>query len=70
VAGVVALLEQATNGKLTPDAALAAITRSARPMPGYAEWEVGAGYLDAYAAILEAQKSSTSTVTLSSPLRR
>jgi len=51
VAGVIALLEEAAGGKLTPDQAYRAITRTARPLTGYAEWEVGSGYLDAYAAV-------------------
>jgi serine protease AprX len=51
VAGAIALLEEASGGKLTPDGAYRAITRTARPLPGYAEWEVGSGYLDVYAAI-------------------
>ncbi|HEU0302902.1 MAG TPA: S8 family serine peptidase [Longimicrobium sp.] len=53
VAGAIALLEQASGGDLTPDQALAAIRASARPLPGYGEWEVGAGYLDVLAAIDE-----------------
>ncbi len=51
VAGVIALMEEAAGGRLTPDQAYRAIVRTARPMPGYAEWEAGAGYLDAYAAV-------------------
>jgi serine protease AprX len=51
VAGVIALLEEASGGTLTPDQALEVITRTARPLPGYALWEVGAGYLDALAAV-------------------
>lgn len=51
VAGVIALLEEASGGTLTPDEALEVITRTARPLPGYALWEVGAGYLDALAAV-------------------
>jgi serine protease AprX len=27
------------------------LTRSATPMPGYAEYQVGAGYLNAYEAL-------------------
>jgi serine protease AprX len=52
VAGVIALMEQASRGKLTPDQAYRILTRTARPMAGYAEWEVGAGYMDAYAAVM------------------
>jgi serine protease AprX len=51
VAGVVALLEQASGGTLTPAQALEALRATARPLPGYAEWEVGAGYVDALAAV-------------------
>jgi serine protease AprX len=51
VVGVVALLQEAAVGKLTPDQVLAAITGTARPLPGFATWEVGAGYLDALAAV-------------------
>jgi len=51
VAGVVALMEEASKGRLTPDQAIAALTRTARPLPGYAVWEVGSGYVDALAAV-------------------
>jgi serine protease AprX len=51
VAGVIALLEQASGGTLTPEQALHALRSTARPLPGYAEWEVGAGYVDALAAV-------------------
>jgi serine protease AprX len=50
VAGVIALMEEAAKGRLTPAQAYSAITRTARPLAGYAEWEVGAGFVDAYAA--------------------
>ncbi|HEV2147326.1 MAG TPA: S8 family serine peptidase [Longimicrobiaceae bacterium] len=55
IAGVVALMEEASGGKLTPDQALAVLTRTARAMPGYGEWEVGAGYVDALAAVKAAR---------------
>jgi serine protease AprX len=51
VAGTIALMEEASKGRLTPAEAYRAITRTARPLTGYAEWEVGSGYLDAYAAV-------------------
>lgn len=51
VAGTIALMEEAAKGRLTPSEAYRAITRTARPLAGYAEWEVGSGYLDAYAAV-------------------
>jgi serine protease AprX len=50
VAGVIALMEEAAKGQLTPQQAYSAIIRTAKPLPGYAQWEVGAGYVDAYAA--------------------
>jgi serine protease AprX len=51
VAGVIALMEEASKGRLTPAQAYSALTRTARPLDGYGEWEVGAGFLDAYAAV-------------------
>lgn len=51
VAGVIALLEQATGGRITPDETLDVLMGSAAAMPGYEFWEVGAGYVDARAAV-------------------
>ena len=51
VAGTVALLQEAAGGTLTPDQVLKAITQTAKKLDGFAEWEVGAGYLDAKAAV-------------------
>ena len=51
VAGTIALMEEAARGKLTPDQAYQAIARTARPLLGYGAFEVGAGYLDAHAAV-------------------
>ncbi len=56
VAGVVALLQQAAGGRLTPDQVLGILKKSARPLAGYAAWEVGAGYVDAYAAVTRARR--------------
>jgi serine protease AprX len=50
VAGTIALMEEAAKGQLTPAQAYNAIVRTARPLSGYAQWEVGAGFLDSYAA--------------------
>jgi len=47
---VIALMLEA-NPALTPDQVKTVLTSSATPMPGYAEHEVGAGYLNAYAAV-------------------
>lgn len=51
IAGVVALMQEAAGGNLTPDQVLELLQQTARPLPGYAEWEQGAGYADAYAAV-------------------
>lgn len=51
IAGLVALLEEASGGTLTPDEALAVLRATARPQAGFSEWEVGAGYADALAAV-------------------
>ena len=51
VTGTIALMEQAAKGRLTPDQAYAALRRTARPLVGYSGFEVGAGYLDAHAAV-------------------
>lgn len=51
VAGVVALMEEASGGRLTPDQALAVLKQTARPLAGYQPFEVGAGYVDALAAV-------------------
>jgi serine protease AprX len=51
VAGVVALMQEAAGGRLTPNQIASALTQTARPIPSYALWEVGAGYLDALAAV-------------------
>ena len=44
-------MQQAAGGTLTPDQVAKAITSTARPLPGFALWEVGAGYLDALGAV-------------------
>jgi serine protease AprX len=50
IAGVAALMEQASGGRITPDQTLEVLRATARPLAGYAEWEAGAGYADAHAA--------------------
>jgi serine protease AprX len=50
VAGVVALMLDADPG-LTPDEIKQIIVETATRMPGYADHEVGAGYINAYAAV-------------------
>lgn len=55
VAGTIALVQQAaqaTHGRwLTPLEVRNLLQNTARPMPGYQHYSVGAGYLDAYAAV-------------------
>jgi serine protease AprX len=54
VAGIVALLLDA-NPTLTPLRIKELLQATATPMP-YATWEVGAGYVNAYAAVTRAFK--------------
>lgn len=51
VVGVVALMQEAAGGTLTPDQVASTLVQTARPLPTFALWEVGAGYLDALAAV-------------------
>lgn len=50
VAGITALLLEA-DPTLSPDEVKAVLQQTATNMPGYEPWEVGAGYVNAYAAI-------------------
>jgi serine protease AprX len=50
VAGVIALILEA-NPKLTPDQVKSILQQTATNMPGREPWEVGAGYVNAYAAV-------------------
>ena len=56
IAGVVALMQEAAGGTLKPDQIIDVLTSTARPLDGYAPWEVGAGYVDAYAAVMAVKK--------------
>jgi serine protease AprX len=56
IAGVVALMQEAAGGRLSPNQVLNALTSTARPLPGYATWEVGAGFVDAYAAVMKVKR--------------
>ena len=51
IAGVVALMEQASGGKLTPSSAVTVLKQTARKFAGYQAFEMGAGYADAAAAV-------------------
>ncbi|MGD6833683.1 S8 family peptidase [Sutcliffiella halmapala] len=50
VAGIVALMLEA-NQSLSPDEVKNLLQSTATNMPGYETWEVGAGYVNAYAAV-------------------
>jgi serine protease AprX len=56
ISGVVALMKEA-NPNLTPDQVKDILVKTARPMAGYQEFEVGAGYVDAYAATTTAKNT-------------
>ncbi len=63
ISGVVALMLEAKPG-LHPDLVKEALTATARPMERpdgslYEEWEVGAGYVDAYDAVQKAKRMNT-----------
>ncbi|HKY50474.1 MAG TPA: S8 family serine peptidase, partial [Candidatus Limnocylindria bacterium] len=63
VSGVVALMLQG-NPALTPSDVGAVLTATATAMPGYQPYQVGAGYVDAFAATSVAKKTkSTGTCT-------
>jgi serine protease AprX len=55
-ADVVALMEEASGGRLFPDQALSIPQATARPLAGYGYHEVGSGFADACAAVQEAKK--------------
>lgn len=65
VAGIVALMLEA-NPKLSPTEVKQYLQDTATNMPGYEPWEVGAGYVNAYAAVDKAftGKAYGSTVNL------
>ena len=51
VTGVVALMQEYAGGTLTPDQVRTILIRTAEPMAGYAAFEVGAGMVNALAAV-------------------
>ena len=66
ISAVVALMAQA-NPTLTPADIGAVLAATATPMPGYQPYQVGAGYVDAFAATSVAKKTrSTGTCTTKS----
>jgi len=56
IVGVVALMQEAAGGRLKPDQVIRILTSTAQPLPGYGEWEVGSGFVDAYAAVMASKK--------------
>lgn len=67
VAGTVALLLDA-DPTLTPDQIKSILTQTATRMPGFEDYEVGAGYLNAYAAIDKAFNRSKKYGTYREPV--
>lgn len=65
-AGVVALMLDA-DPTLTPDEIKHILTETATAMPGYQDFEVGAGYINAYAAIDKVYNRSKAFRNLSNP---
>jgi serine protease AprX len=61
ISGVAALMLEA-NPRLTPDQVKSLIVKTARPMSGYQEYQVGAGYVDAYQAVLAAKNEPASSI--------
>ncbi|GAA4461519.1 hypothetical protein GCM10023189_37080 [Nibrella saemangeumensis] len=68
VAGVVALMLEA-KPTLTPAQVKDIIQKTATNMPGRQAWEVGAGYVNAYAAVDQAFRSSPFGATVNSTRR-
>ena len=66
VAGTVALMLDA-DPNLTPDEIKSIITETATKMPGREEWEVGAGFINAYAAVDKVFNRSKNYGTLNNP---
>jgi serine protease AprX len=65
IAGVVALMLDA-DPTLSPDEVKTIIQNTATNMPGYEPWEVGAGYVNAYAAVDEVYNNKGYGKTLNS----
>lgn len=65
-AGVVALMLDA-DPTLTPDEIKQILTQTATAMPGYQEFEVGAGYVNAYAALDKVYNRTKNYQNFSSP---
>ena len=68
VAGIVALLLEA-KPSLTPAQIKDLLTKTATNMPGHESWEVGAGYVNAFAAVDQAFRSSAFGSTVNATRR-
>ena len=68
MAGVVALILEA-KPSLTPDQVKALIQNTATNMPGRQSWEVGAGYVNAFAAVDQAFRGSSFGTTVNAARR-
>lgn len=64
-AGITALLLEA-DPTLSPDEVKALLQQTATNMPGYETWEVGAGYVNAYAAVESVMNGTSYGATLNS----
>ena len=67
VAGVVALMLDA-DPTLTPDEIKQILTETSTKMPGYQDYEVGSGYVNAYAAVDKVLNRSKNYKNLSEPV--
>lgn len=56
IVGVVALMQGAAGGRLTPDQVLGIIRKTATHLDAYDDWEVGAGLVNALAAVQRAAR--------------
>ncbi len=67
VSGAAALVVQA-NPRLTPDQVKAALTRTARPLPGVSRLQQGAGQIDVAAAVRAVRNRAPSGATQTAPV--
>ena len=56
IVGVVALMQGAAGGRLSPDQVLGIMRKTATHLDGYEDWEVGAGLVNALAAVQRAAR--------------
>jgi serine protease AprX len=56
IAGVVALMQEAAKNTLTPDQVLSVLQKTATPLSGFAQYQVGAGFVNALNAVKAVKK--------------